>query len=184
MGINLHRLKSFLVYLEQILHYYISSGGVDVNKRTVTTHSRTACDRVWDLATLLVAVYFLSLILATSRPKLRFARIECIFQSFPLRFSCKQQIQPSQVGFFLNISYALFLESFMWNSCTRCFRRLIFVLRISWRRLEKRLFSLFLPPPTLLLHNLVEQLRHKCAHFFLGVGDKNLKKKDKNGRSY
>ena len=57
--------------------------GVDVNKRTVT---RRSCSWGWDLATVRAAVYFLSLLLATSWPK--FAIIECMVWTFSSRFSC------------------------------------------------------------------------------------------------
>ena len=40
-------------------------------------------------------MYTFSLLLATSWRKLRFATIECKFQTFSLRFSCEQVIQPS-----------------------------------------------------------------------------------------
>ena len=46
------------------------------------------CYRGKDLATIRVVVYFLSLLLAPSWPKLRFAKIEYNFQTFLFRFSC------------------------------------------------------------------------------------------------
>ena len=58
-------IRFFLILFNEEVR--VKARGIDDNKRTVTTCIPTACYRVYDLATIWVAVYFLSILMATSR---------------------------------------------------------------------------------------------------------------------